>query len=81
MGFSEVRYYEYRCDGYDRDGRKCSTCVVIPAYNPFDADSRISSHVDAWTGFHWFQTPTRGWLCPQFLHRDDPRARFDLTLT
>ncbi len=73
MGMTEMRQYEYRCDGYDRDGRKCHTVEIVSAYNAFDADSRMANATDAWTGMGWFQTPSRGWLCPRYLHRDDPR--------
>lgn len=75
MRAREIRYFEYACDGYHRNGGKCRTVELVRARDQADADSKITAHVDAATRLGWYQTPSRGWLCSQFLHRDDPRSR------
>lgn len=70
----ELRQFEYTCDGYTKDGKRCNTRQTITAYGVYQADQTVLTNVNRWTGFHWVEC-SQGWLCPKYTHRDDPRTR------
>lgn len=62
MARSEIRTFEYACDGWLVDGRKCVETRRVEAETPQAADTAIRtkrplSVQDPWTCDY------RGWLC------------------
>lgn len=68
MGRTEIRTFEYRCDGWLVDGRRCITERRIEAPTLEAADDtmrtkQVFSVIDPWIWDH------RGWICTRDDHR------------
>lgn len=58
MSMREIRRYEFTCDGYTTEGKKCVSRSVYDAYDHHHAESEARSDLPyPWKHDH------RGWIC------------------
>lgn len=73
MPLRELHKYEFACDGtVSGNGVKCSKRAHIEGFNPIDAQGRLPVGLRGW---RWAYSAAWGWLCPYYVHIDDPRAK------
>lgn len=62
MGKRQLFQYEYTCDGYTHQGKKCDSRTIINAPTSNDADFEVTTKA---FGPKWSQD-IRGWMCDRY---------------
>lgn len=62
MGRTELHTFEYACDGWLVDGRRCIETRRVEAESPEAADRTISTQ-EPWSIEEPWTSDHRGWLC------------------